>query len=106
MPWLISMLGVSLKFFAAYAVTRVLLALGLSYVTITGFTDLKTQFMTEIQNNYGALPAAVIDIISLAGADVAITILFSCVTVRLIMNGLVNGVIGTLAFKGIQSGVS
>lgn len=102
MPWLVSMLGIAVKFFAAYAVTRIMLALGLSYLTVTGFNDLKDQFMGEIQTNYGALPAAVIDIISLAGADVAITILFSCVTVRLIMNGLVNGVIGTLAFRGIQ----
>lgn len=105
MPWLVGMIGVAIKYFAVYAVTRVLLALGLSYVAISGFTDLKADFMAEIQNNYGALPAAVIDIITLSGADVGITILFSCVTVRLIMNGLVNGVIGTLAFKGIQSGV-
>lgn len=103
MPALVGLVAVFFKVFAVYAITRVLLALGLSYVAIQGFDQVETYFMTEIQSNFGALPAAVFEIMALAGVDVFITIIFSCITVRLIMNGLAQGAIGTLAFRGITN---
>jgi len=102
-PLILGLGAVFFKVFALYAITRILVALGLSYWVITGFDDVKTYFMDNIQANFGALPNAVFDILALSGVDVAITIIFSCITVRLIMNGLANGIIGGIAFKGITS---
>lgn len=103
-PGLLALLGGFFKIFALYAVTRILLALGLSYWVISGFDDLKDSIYLEITTNYGNLTAASYQILTMAGVDQAITIIFSCVTVRLIMNGLANGIIGGIAFKGITSG--
>jgi len=106
LPGLVALIGVAIKVLAVYAVTRILLALGLSYVAVQGFDQMEGFFMTAIQDNFGALPVAVFEVLSLAGVDVFITIIFSCITVRLIMNGLAQGVIGTLAFRGITNSVT
>ena len=106
MPGLLLLFGAGLKFLALYAVTRILIALGLSYIVISGFDDMGQYFEDEIISQYGALPAAVYEIVSMAGVDVAITILLSCISVRMIMNGVTNGIIGTLAFKGITNNVT
>jgi cell division protein FtsX len=105
-PLLVTGIGVFFKTFALYAITRIFLALGLSYWVITGFDDVKTNFENEIVANFSSLPLAVYQIMGIAGVDVAITILFSCITVRMIMNGLANGVIGGIAFKGISGAAS
>lgn len=105
MPLLIGVLALFFKVFAVYAVTRILLALGLAYWTITGFDALAGDLMDNLQSQMGALPAAMVDIMAIAGVDQAITIIFSCITVRLVMNGLTNGVIGGVAFSGIANAV-
>ena len=104
MPVLLTLFGAFLKFFALYAITRLLLALGLSYVMITGFSDLIAQAEGAIQTEYGQLPSDVYQIVTMAGADVALTILFSALSIRFIMNGLSQGVIATMAFRRITSG--
>lgn len=106
MPGILVLVAGFFKIFALYAVTRILLALGLSYWMVSGFTELKDNIYTMIQTNYAGIPAATYDIITLMGVDVAITIIFSCITVRMIMNGLANGIIGGIAFKGISSASS
>ena len=105
MPWIISIFGVAIKVLAVYAVARVLLALGLSYVIYTGFDILINNMQAEIENNYGAMTAGVFEIVTMMGADVAISILFSAIAVRLVINGVVGGVSKGLKWGNISSGV-
>lgn len=88
MPLLPLLGGWFLKVFALYAVTRIFLAAGIGYLVITGFNTFKDDLIANIQANYGSVPAATFEIMTLAGVDEAITIIISAVGIRLILNGL------------------
>ena len=91
MPALLLLLGASLKIFMAYAIVRFMLAVGLSYVTYQGMDLLMGNMETQIQSYFGTLGANVYAILALMGADVGISIMFSAITIRLILVGFQNG---------------
>lgn len=101
MPALLAMFGAGIKFLMAYAITRFLLAIGLSYVTYQGMDTLIDNMRSEIEGTYAALASATYDILSMMGADVAISILFSAIAVRLLLVGFSAGVKSGLRFSGI-----
>lgn len=104
MPALLLLWGAGIKILAAYAVTRVLLALGLSYVVYQGMDTLLDMLQGSVEGYYGGLPAIIHSVITLSGADVAISILFSAVAVRLLLNGFVGGAKSAFQLKGISAG--
>ena len=98
MPALITMFGASIKYLMAYAITRFLVAMGISYVVYQGMDTLIDNVRTEIEGQYAAMGLGVYDILSLMGADVAISILFSAVSIRLLLVGFSGGVKTGLRF--------
>jgi hypothetical protein len=99
MPALVAMFGVGIKLLMAYAVTRLFLALGLAYVTYQGLDTLLSNIQSQIQSDYGSLSASVFAIISMCGADKAISIIFSAIAIRMVYNGVVGGAKTALRFK-------
>lgn len=61
----------------ASMVGRVLLALGIGYVTFTGVGTLGDWLMTQIQTAMGGLPADIASFLSWLWVDKAITMVFS-----------------------------
>jgi integral membrane sensor domain MASE1 len=84
---LIYALGGLLLNLAGSMVGRVLLALGLSYVTYTGFDTAISWLLNQVKGNLSALPADVLSFLGWLWVDKAIGMMFStyaaCMTVKL-----------------------
>lgn len=84
---LIYALGGLLLNIASSLVGRVLLALGLSFVTYTGFDTGITWLLNSIKTNLSALPADVLSFLAWLWVDKAIGVVFSayaaCMAVKL-----------------------
>jgi len=104
MPVLVAIFGVAIKYLAAYAVARIFLALGLSYVVYQGMDTLMTNAQANITSQFGALGGSIYQIAAMCGVDVAITILFSAIAVKLLINGFSGGAKTALRFKGVSAG--
>ena len=79
---LIGALGVA----AASLVGRVLLALGLSFVTYTGVEILMGTVMTSIRTNMSGMPASALSFLAYMWIDRAITMIFSAYTAAMFIN--------------------
>lgn len=64
-------------------VGRVLVALGMSVVTITGLAFAMDTLKGLVLSNFGAMPAAGLQISLLAGAGEALGFIFGAITLRL-----------------------
>lgn len=101
MPAILMMFGASIKYLMAYAITRFLLAIGLSYVIYQGMDTLIQNVESEIMSNFSALGVTLYEFLLLAGADVAFSIVFSAISIRLLLVGFSGGVKSGLRFGGI-----
>ena len=81
MPLLISGLIGALLTFAASMVGRVLLALGLGYVTYSGFDVAIDYLKTNIMQNFAGMPSEIVSFLAWLWVDKAIGLLFSSYTV-------------------------
>lgn len=72
-------------------VGRVLIALGISYVTYTGISIGLDAIKEAVWNNLAGVPAELVGLLAIAKIDVCINIIFSAVTARLALNGLTSG---------------
>lgn len=70
---------------AASLVGRVLLALGISFVTYTGFDVGITWLLNEIKSNFSGLPAEVISFLAWLWVDKAIGLIFSAFAAALVI---------------------
>lgn len=86
MPLLMSLLGGLLRL-ATPMVGRVLLALGMGYVTYSGFDLAVTWLLTQIKSNMGSMPGDVVSFLAFLWVDKAIAMVFSAysaaITVKL-----------------------
>lgn len=79
MPIILAILG-GLLTICNSVVGRVLIALGLSYVTYTGFDTGITWILNAIKANVGAMPTDIINFLAYMWVDKAIGLLFSAYT--------------------------
>lgn len=80
MPFLYALGGMLLTF-AASMVGRVLLALGLNFVTYAGLDLAMTWVQNQIQSSIGGMPADIVNFLGWCWCDKAISMLFSTYTV-------------------------
>lgn len=97
-PLLVPALVGALATFVASAVGRVVLALGLSFVTYTGVQAGLSALKTLMIQQVNGLPLDVINLLGFLGIDKALTVIFSAFVFRVSLR-LVNGVIKKAVFK-------
>lgn len=78
---------------AGSLVGRVLIALGISYVTYTGVSTALSAIQSQVQGNLTGLPVMLLQVAYLLKIDVFISIMFSAITARLTIKGLTAGAI-------------
>jgi len=88
---LVIMLGVAVQYILKYAVTKIMLVLGLGFVTYTGIGSLVDNLETALLNHYGSMSADVWNMATLCGLDVSLTILVSALALSLQIKGMVAG---------------
>jgi len=84
---------------AGSIVGRVLIALGIGYVTYSGVDTALGVLKTAIWSNMSATGATVLGIMATLQVDTAINIIFSALTARLVLNGLTSGAITRMVIK-------
>jgi hypothetical protein len=91
-PWIPALVGALLDF-AYSAVGRVLLALGVSFVTFTGVMAGFVAMKTMVISKFTGLGADILGLMSLMGLDVGITVILSAYAYKISIK------IGNGAFK-------
>lgn len=99
MPLFIGSLIGGLAMAASSLVGRVLLALGMSYVAYSGIDLAVSALLAEVKSQVNSLPAVALAIVSATKLDVAISIIFSAISARLVVMGLTSGVVKKLVIK-------
>lgn len=84
MPLLMTLLG-GLLSICASMVGRVLLALGLSYVTYTGFDVGINWLLDQIKSNFTAMPAQIVSFLAWLWVDKAIAMIFSAYSAAMVV---------------------
>src|SRR5689334_4882567 len=88
-----------LTFFGAFLtfvgslVGRVMVALGIGYAAYSGLTTLMTSLKSQVVSQFAGLPSTAIGILAVTKVDVGISIFFSAIAARLVLNGLTSDVI-------------
>lgn len=99
MPVFIAALLGGLVSAAGSFVGRVLIALGVGFVSYTGVDLALDQFRTAFLTGSTALPPQVIGMLGLLKIGTCFNILSSSVTARLVLNGLTSGTIKRMVIK-------
>lgn len=73
-------------------VSRILVALGLSVVTMTGVSAVMNEFVAVVTSSWGALPAAIASLAQYAGIGQAFSIIGSAIATKLFMQAAARGV--------------
>ena len=90
MPFLMSLLG-GLLSIAGSMVGRVLLALGIGFVTYKG-VDVSTAFLVDqIKSNMAGLPIEILNFLAFCWVDKALGMIFSTWTACIAVSGLAGG---------------
>jgi len=84
MPLLMSLLG-GLLTITGSVVGRVLIALGMGYVTYTGFDLSVTWLLDQIKSNIGSMPAEIVSFFAFMWVDKAIGLVFSAYAAALVV---------------------
>lgn len=84
MPLLMSLLG-GLLTIAGSMVGRVLIALGMGYVSYSGFDLVVTWLLDQIKADLGAMPADVVSFLGFLWVDRAISMVFSAYSAALVV---------------------
>lgn len=90
MPLVIA-IGVACQYIIKYAITKVLLVLGLGFVSYLGVDSLVDNIEAQLMSNYGSLESTMWNMASLCGLDVSITILVSALALSLQIKMIVAG---------------
>ena len=78
---------------------RALIAVGFGFVSYTGITTALTAFKNDVISHLGALSASTVNVLGMLKVDVAISILFSALAARLVLQGLTSGALKRLVAK-------
>lgn len=99
MPYFVlAIVGVLIEV-AATIVGRVLIALGLGYVTYTGIDTSLAWASSQFLSGMSGLPAAAVGLANTLKIGVCTSMLLSAITVRLTLSGLTSGSIKRLVQK-------
>lgn len=99
MPAFLVALGGMFLSMAGTLVGRVLLALGLSYATYTGFDLAINALLVQIKSNMSALPVETLNFLAYMWVDKAIGMMFSAYAAALVLKMSASGVITKLVRK-------
>lgn len=97
--WVAALVG-GLVQVAGTLVGRVLVSLGIGYVTFTGVDASLTWASGQFVSAMGGLPAASVQIAGLLKVGTCVSMLLSAVAARLLLAGLTSGAITKFALKG------
>lgn len=96
--WMLAVIG-GLAYVITSFVGRVLIALGIGYVSFTGLSAWVGSVKDLVLSNLYALPPEFVQVMSLVKLDTCISILFSAISVRLILEGLSSDTITKMVIK-------
>ncbi|SPD67820.1 conserved protein of unknown function (plasmid) [Cupriavidus taiwanensis] len=96
--FLLSLLG-GLVSIAASMVGRVLIALGIGYVTYSGISVLLDTLKAQVVSRLSGASVEFVQVMSLVKIDVCVSILFSAMTARLLLQGLTSDKITKMVIK-------
>jgi hypothetical protein len=99
MPFLLNLLG-GLVTICGPLVGRVLLALGLSYVTYTGYDVSINWLLTQIKSNFSAMPVQIVSFLTWLWVDKAISMVFSAYAAAMVIKVGTSGTVTKLVRKG------
>lgn len=99
MPVFIASLLGGLVTAAGSIVGRVLIALGIGYVSYKGLNGLQEFVKNQVWSNLGALSVDVLQLLSVLQIDTAINIMLSSVAARLVLRGLTGGTMTKMVIK-------
>lgn len=84
---------------ASSIVGRVLLALGVGFVAYSGITATLDWLQAQVVANLQGLPGRVVQLLGVLQVDVSVSILFSAVAARLVLQGLTSGVLKRMVIR-------
>lgn len=84
---------------ASSIVGRVLIALGIGYVSYTGINALLTWIKSQVVAYLVGAPGTVVAIMGLLKIDVAVSIIFSALAARLVLQGLTSDKVTKMVIK-------
>jgi hypothetical protein len=93
MPAFLLMLVGALASAAATITGRVLIALGIGYVSYTGIDYVLTGLKADAIANLNSVPLLAIAVMHTMKVDVCISILFSAMAAKLVISGLTSGAV-------------
>lgn len=99
MPLLVAALIGGLIQASVTIVGRILIALGVGFITYTGITILIDGIKSDVITNFQALDSQIVQILAVLQVDTAITMIFSAIAARLILNGLQSGAVKRMVLK-------
>ena len=99
MPIFIAALIGGLVSAAGSMVGRVLIALGVGYVSYKGMDILFSSIKSLMLSNLSGLPAGVIGLFGILKIGTDVNILFSAITIRFTLNGLTGGALKKMVIK-------
>lgn len=99
MPLLVSALIGGLIQASFTLVGRVLIALGFSYLTMTGVDASLDWIRGAIASSMGGLPSDVVSLLGAFRVGSAVSIVLSAITARLIFDGMTGGTIRKMVLK-------
>ncbi|GLX85846.1 hypothetical protein tloyanaT_20980 [Thalassotalea loyana] len=79
-------------------VLKLLTYFGVGYATFTGVSNLTDGLTSKIIANLNGLPVSMLEMLMLLKVDIAMNIIITAVTVRMVMNGLNGGSFKKLRF--------
>lgn len=80
-------------------VGRILISLGVGFVAYTGISAGIDYLKAQVVARLGGLPADIVTILSLGEIDTAISITFSAIAVRLLIQGISGGTFKRMVWK-------
>lgn len=99
MPIFLAALLGGLATAAGSIVGRVLIALGISYVTYSGLSVLFDWIKAEIFSNLMGINSTVLGIIGTLQVDTAVNIIFSAIAARFVVAGISSGAVTRMVIK-------
>jgi len=99
LPIILPTLGGFLGLITANIVGRVLMALGVSFVTYTGLDTALDYVKGEVAGIYGQLPTLVIQVFSVLQLDTCLNISLSAIAARILVNVAGGGEVTKMLFK-------
>ena len=84
---------------ASSIVGRVLIALGIGYISYTGINALLTLIKSQVVSYLVGAPGTVVAIMGLLKIDVAVSIIFSAFAARLVLQGLTSDKVTRMVLK-------